>query len=75
MLAKLVVILLLLIILYCLGSGVYYLIRSGAEPNKLAKALTWRIVLSLCLFGFLMLAYLVGWLTPHMIYVLPPMNH
>jgi hypothetical protein len=69
---KIVIVFVLLGILYCLASGVYYLIHSGEKPRKLAKALTWRVSLSLALFAFLLISYFVGWLTPHMIYVGPP---
>ncbi len=63
---KIVVILFLLVILYCLGSGVYYLIGNQASAaTKLAKALTWRIGLSLGLFLLLFVAYFLGWLHPH----------
>lgn len=51
-------------ILYCLGSGLFYLSRRG-EGVALAKALTWRIVLAVALFGFLFLAYHMGWMQPH----------
>jgi len=51
-------------ILYCLGSGLFYLSRRG-EGVSLAKALTWRIVLAFVLFGFLFLAYHMGWVQPH----------
>lgn len=63
-----VIILFLLVIFYCLGSGAYYLTRRSAEPTKLAKALTWRISLSLGLFVLLFIAYLMGWIHPHGFY-------
>jgi hypothetical protein len=50
--------------LYCLGSGLFYLSRRG-EGVRLAKALTWRIILALALFGFLFFAYHMGWVQPH----------
>ncbi len=51
-------------ILYCLGSGAFYLTKRGRGVS-LAKALTWRIILALLLFGFLFLAYQIGWIQPH----------
>jgi hypothetical protein len=71
--AKLVMIVFFIVILYCLGSGVFYLIKTGGDSRiKLARALTWRIALSLALFGLLMLAYVFGWIAPHQIMVAPP---
>ena len=64
---KVIVLIVLAVIFYCLGSGLYYLVREGMGSRKLAIALTWRIVLSLCLFAFILLAYFVGWITPHSI--------
>lgn len=64
MLLKIIVVMLLLVIFYCLGSAVVYLVRDGSSVN-MAKALTWRIVLSLLLFLFLILTFVFGWVTPH----------
>lgn len=72
---KIVVILFLLVIIYCLGSGVFYLVRAGTEPGKLARALTWRIALSFSLFIFLFIAYFFGWIQPHGFAVMPPGGH
>jgi cytochrome bd-type quinol oxidase subunit 1 len=69
---KIVVIIFLLVILYCLASGVYFLVKRSDEPQKLAKALTWRIGLSFCLFALLFVAYFLGWIKPHLISVMPP---
>ncbi len=64
MLLKFVVIVILLIILYCLISALYYLLYRK-DSGHMAKALTWRIIISVCLFLFLLLAYSFGWLHPH----------
>ena len=72
MLLKVIVIALLVIILYCLGSAVVYLVRNDASPVKMAKALTWRISLSLLLFLLLILSFSLGWVQPHVIF---PINH
>jgi len=61
MLLKIIVVALLFIVLYCLGSAVVYLVKDGSSPEKMAKALTWRIVISLVLFLFLMLSFMMGW--------------
>ena len=65
MLMKLIVLLALLVIVYCLGSGLFHLVREGRDSVKMARALTWRIVLSLSLFVLLLLAYGFGWIVPH----------
>lgn len=72
MLMHLVVIFFLILILYCLGSGVFFLVKAGVDPKKLAKALTWRIALSIALFLFLILAFSMGWMTPNDVMVSPP---
>ena len=61
---KLLVILILLAILGSLGSGLYYLTSDQVASGRLARALTWRIGLSLALFVFLIVAGLLGWITP-----------
>jgi len=65
MLFKLIVILFLVIILYSLGSGLYYLVRNTEETDRVVKALTWRIALSIVLFVLILLAYSFGWIAPH----------
>lgn len=55
----------MLVILYCLGSGLFFLIREKPGSTRMVKALTWRIVLSFCLFLMMLVAYFLGWVTPH----------
>lgn len=62
---KLIVILMLLAIIFSLGSGVYYMMRDKGGSKNMVKALTWRIGLSVALFIFLLLAYFLGWVQPH----------
>jgi len=62
---KIAIIILLLVILYCLGSALLFMLGSRQQPEKMAKALTWRISLSMLLFVFLIAAYYVGWIQPH----------
>jgi hypothetical protein len=68
---KIIVLIVLAVILYCLGSGLFYLVREGVGSRKLVIALTWRIVLSLCLFAFILISYLLGWVTPHAVFAVP----
>ena len=67
MLVKLIIILFLCIILYSLGSGLFFLVRDKSESDRVAKALTWRIGLSLLLFVLLFIAYGMGWIHPHQV--------
>ena len=61
---KAVVVIGLLLIIYCLGSGAYFLVRDQ-QQSRMVKALTWRVLLSLLLFIFLFVAHWMGWLHPH----------
>jgi hypothetical protein len=65
MLVKTIVLIALALIIYCLGSGLFHLVREEDHGKKVVKALTWRISLSIALFLFLMLAFYMGWITPH----------
>lgn len=65
MVSKLIIILFFLLILSALGSALYYLIQGKSDPTRLAKALTWRIALSLLLFVFLFFAFAMGWIAPN----------
>jgi hypothetical protein len=64
---KIPVILVLVFIIFSLGQGMYYLAKDDGEEDKtrVVRALTVRIVLSLTLFGLLMLGYFTGLLQPH----------
>lgn len=56
--------LLMVIVLYCLGSACFYMLK-GQDAEKMVKALTWRIGLSLLIFVILIIGYFMGWLVPH----------
>lgn len=62
---KIVVVILLAIILYCLGSALYYMVGRRGDAEKMVKALTWRISLSLGLFLLLLIGSYFGWFVPH----------
>lgn len=61
----LLVLLLLFLILSSLAFGLYYLIKDEGEKKRTVKALTIRIVLSLLLFLILLMAFALGFITPH----------
>ena len=67
MAVKIIIVLFLCVILYSLGSALYYLSheRNEADANRVVKALTWRIGLSLVLFALLFVAYAMGLIHPH----------
>jgi hypothetical protein len=55
-----VVIVVLLLIIGCLASAVFYLIKGRGDPRKMALALTFRVGLSVALFLMLMAGYYFG---------------
>ena len=64
MLVKAVIILMLLLIFASLFSALVLLFRRGASRTGTAKALTWRIGLSLALFVLLMASLYFGLIPP-----------
>lgn len=55
----------LLAIVVSLGSALYHLSSGRGDSQKMVRALTWRIALSVALFILLMLAWYAGLITPH----------
>jgi hypothetical protein len=62
-LIRLVIVGMLIAIIVSLGSALVQLTRGGSD--KLVRALTWRIGLSVALFILLMVAWYAGLITPH----------
>jgi len=62
---KTILIVLFAFILFALGSALYYLIKDNGDSERIVKALTWRIGLSLLLFVILMFSFAMGWITPN----------
>lgn len=60
---KIVVILFLVFIVGSLFSALYYLVRDKGRGERMVKALTVRITLSVTLFVLLMLGYYFGFIT------------
>jgi Protein of unknown function (DUF2909) len=54
-------------ILYSLGSSLYHLSAARGDPQKLLRALGWRIGLSVALFLMLFVAWHFGLIQPHAI--------
>ncbi|HEY6452520.1 MAG TPA: twin transmembrane helix small protein [Steroidobacteraceae bacterium] len=63
-LVKLVILGLLAAIVVSLGSALYHLASGKGDSDKLLRALTVRITLSLLLFALLMIAWRVGLIAP-----------
>ena len=54
-------------ILISLASALRFMLRppkQGDDRSKMVRSLTWRISLSVLLFGLLWLAHIVGWIQP-----------
>ena len=68
MLIKILIVLALIAIIVSLGSGMVFLLKDKGQTERTAKALTVRIVLSVSLFGLLMLGVFTGHIKPHGIY-------
>jgi hypothetical protein len=60
---RIVVILFIAVILFSLGSALYYMIRDGGRGERTAKALTVRIAFSVVLFLLLMIGFQTGLIT------------
>ena len=62
---KALIILLLLGILASLGYSLVCMVQDEGKSNRMARALTWRISLSVALFLLLMVAWSQGLIQPH----------
>jgi succinate dehydrogenase/fumarate reductase cytochrome b subunit len=59
---KIIVLLLIVLILFSLASGLYYLVRDRGTSERTVKALTWRVGLSVALFVLLIAGYYLGFI-------------
>ena len=62
---KLIIVLLLLVILYNLGAGLYYMMTDKGKTNRTVRALTWRIGLSVLLILLVIVGIATGVIQPH----------
>ena len=60
MYVKIFIIITLIVIAVSLFSALFYLMKGDASDERVVKALTWRITLSLTLFLLLMLGFYTG---------------
>jgi Protein of unknown function (DUF2909) len=64
-LIRILIFCLLAAILASLGTALYHLSTGRGDSNKMLRALTLRVVLSIALFLLLMIAWRAGYITPH----------
>ncbi len=62
---KFVIIAAFLGIVVSLGSGLFFMSRDTGKSTRAAKAMTWRIGISVGLFGIIMLLAALGYIKPH----------
>lgn len=67
-LKTLLIIAFVLVILWNLGSALYYMMTDKGTTDRTVKALTRRIGLSVGLILLVMLAIWMGWIKPHGVY-------
>jgi hypothetical protein len=61
----LIIVAFLVVILYNLGAGLYYMMTDKGQTNRTVKALTWRIGLSVLLIVLVMIGIATGIIKPH----------
>ena len=55
----------LILILWNLGAGLYYMLVDKGSTKRTVNSLTRRIALSVALILFVVVAIRMGWITPH----------
>ena len=64
-LKTLLIIAFLILIVWNLGAGLYYMLVDKGESKRTVNALTRRIALSVALIVLVIVAIKMGWITPH----------
>ena len=62
---KLLVIAFLILIVWNLGAGLYYMIVDKGRSDRTVKSLTRRVALSVALILVVLAGYWLGWITPN----------
>ena len=62
---RLIIILFLIVIVYNLGAGLYYMMTDKGKTDRTVRALTWRIGLSVFLILLIIVGILTGVIQPH----------
>ena len=65
MLFKSLIVVVMLAILFTLFRALYFLTKGTKDSNKTVNSLSWRIGLSIALFGLILLGNYMGWIEPH----------
>ena len=64
-LKTLLIVAVLILILWNLGAGLYYMLVDKGQSKRTVNSLTKRIALSIGLILFVVLAIKMGWIAPH----------
>ena len=64
-LGKILVVVIFLGIVAAMGSALYYLVKDRGDSDRLARALTWRVAISVSLFALLFVFWWAGLIQPH----------
>ncbi len=64
---KVIIFSFLILIVYNLGAGLYYMIVDKGQSKRTVNALTWRVGLSIALVVLLILGIWTGVISPHAI--------
>ena len=65
MFVKILIVTMMLVILGVLLSALIFLVKDEGKTERTMKALIWRILLSVSLFIFLLVAFFLHWINPH----------
>ena len=65
MLFKTIIVILLLVVLFSLFQALFFLIKDESKSDRMLKALTWRIGLSVFIFILLLIGQATGLIQPH----------
>lgn len=65
MLSKILIVVFLVAIIYNLGAGLYYMFTDKGGSDRMVKALTRRIALSVALIVLVIIGILTGIIQPH----------
>ncbi len=65
MIAKILILLMMIGILFTLFRALYFLVTGKQDSKKVVNSLSWRIGLSIALFVFIVFAVFMGWIEPH----------
>lgn len=62
---KIIVFVFIGLVLFSLGSALYFMVKDQGKSKRTVKALALRVGLSVILFLMLMIGYYFGWFVPH----------